>query len=441
MEPVHAGAPNKVSQPGTREKPASAVDQVPETGLVKPLTSSTEYGLARRIFAFLPVIWLTGIWLLGLNILGGHIRILRMIRLGCPLVDPAILDVMADCQALTGMGNPVRMVVTDRIASPALFGLFRPCLLLPARTLTEMNQRELRHIFLHELVHLKHRDILVNLVASAVQILHWFNPLVVYGFKRMRVDRELTCDDSVLSLLHPEETAAYGDTIIRQIELFCTSRSHSVLAQFVEDRDLARQRITMISRFRKEVNPWSLSGKTLVCVLVCIALTDGFVADPGGGTPDRHQETPVKAGMPNDSAESPELTHGFSQTKRIYIRHHQQDKYLIADSLTVSSAAEPGDAGLWEARYDGEFTPDGEMLIYSVSKGKYLSTDDQGNLTADQLVPCPQACWFRQAGPLGVQVISQAFKHGYLRLEEQGQASVVQMGRDLPSQWDIMQLD
>ena len=98
-----------------------------------------------------------------------------------------------------------------------------------------MAHRELHYIFLHELVHLKHRDNLINIIASAVQILHWFNPLIVYGFKRMRVDRELACDDRVLSLLHQEETVAYGNTIIHQIELFCRVRSRSILTGFVGD--------------------------------------------------------------------------------------------------------------------------------------------------------------------------------------------------------------
>ncbi len=34
-----------------------------------------------------------------------------------------------------------------------------------------------------------------------LQILYWFNPLVWYAFKEMRIDREIACDISVLKSL------------------------------------------------------------------------------------------------------------------------------------------------------------------------------------------------------------------------------------------------
>ena len=39
--------------------------------------------------------------------------------------------------------------------------------------------------------HLKRRDIPTGWVMAALQILHWFNPVVWWGFQRMRADREL----------------------------------------------------------------------------------------------------------------------------------------------------------------------------------------------------------------------------------------------------------
>ena len=54
---------------------------------------------------------------------------------------------------------------------------------------------QLRHVFLHELAHLKRFDIAVGLLTAVVQTVHWFNPLVWLAFRRMRDDREVACDD------------------------------------------------------------------------------------------------------------------------------------------------------------------------------------------------------------------------------------------------------
>jgi len=36
---------------------------------------------------------------------------------------------------------------------------------------------------------------------TAVQIAHWFNPVIWFAFCRMRADRELACDALALSLV------------------------------------------------------------------------------------------------------------------------------------------------------------------------------------------------------------------------------------------------
>jgi beta-lactamase regulating signal transducer with metallopeptidase domain len=44
----------------------------------------------------------------------------------------------------------------------------------------------LRHVFLHELAHLKRHDIALNWLFAGAQALHWFNPLVWLAFQQAR---------------------------------------------------------------------------------------------------------------------------------------------------------------------------------------------------------------------------------------------------------------
>jgi beta-lactamase regulating signal transducer with metallopeptidase domain len=60
--------------------------------------------------------------------------------------------------------------------------------------LRSFSTEELRFVFLHELAHVRRRDILMSWLMALLQVVHWFNPLVWFAFSRWRADRELACD-------------------------------------------------------------------------------------------------------------------------------------------------------------------------------------------------------------------------------------------------------
>ena len=106
------------------------------------------------------------------------------------------------------------------VGSPALHGLFRPRLLLPVGFAANFSTVELRFVFLHELAHLKRRDLLMNWAVVLLQVMHWFNPLVWFGFARWRADRELACDAMALEAAGEGQNKEYGRTILRLLDHF-----------------------------------------------------------------------------------------------------------------------------------------------------------------------------------------------------------------------------
>jgi len=92
------------------------------------------------------------------------------------VTDHNTLALLEDCKQETRIHAYLAVVETERVTSPALFGIIRPRLLLPAGTLAELGPEQLRHVFLHELAHLQRHDIAVNWVMTLLQALHWFNP-------------------------------------------------------------------------------------------------------------------------------------------------------------------------------------------------------------------------------------------------------------------------
>jgi len=94
------------------------------------------------------------------------------------VTDQQILDLLEDCKMQMGVRTIVAVVVTDRTRSPALFGFLRPRILLPQGLIETLSLDELHYVFLHELAHLKRRDIYLAWLVCLLQVLHWFNPLI-----------------------------------------------------------------------------------------------------------------------------------------------------------------------------------------------------------------------------------------------------------------------
>ena len=106
-----------------------------------------------------------------------------------------------------------QVILTDNVCCPAVFGVFRPVLLIPRKNLTNLTKQNVEHIFLHELAHIKRGDLLIHTFYMGLQIAYWFNPLLWLMRKHLQNLRELCCDATVARVLE-ERTHEYRKTLL-----------------------------------------------------------------------------------------------------------------------------------------------------------------------------------------------------------------------------------
>jgi TonB family protein len=78
-------------------------------------------------------------------------------------------------------------------------GAFRPIVTVPVAAENWPADR-LRLVLTHELVHIARHDWVATVLGETVAALHWFNPLAWIALRELRREREVACDDAVLSL-------------------------------------------------------------------------------------------------------------------------------------------------------------------------------------------------------------------------------------------------
>ncbi|MGH7150534.1 MAG: M56 family metallopeptidase, partial [Planctomycetota bacterium] len=158
-----------------------------------------------------------GLWALGV-LLFGSLRVLRVVRFRRGVareagrVEPRVRRELARAARRIGLKRLPRVLSTSRCDGPAVYGVFRPVLLLP-EGFGKASPGEARFALLHELAHLRRRDPLLASLAAAIEVLYWFHPLVRVATRRIAALLELACDETVAGLLR-KETPRYRDALL-----------------------------------------------------------------------------------------------------------------------------------------------------------------------------------------------------------------------------------
>ncbi len=224
-------------------------------------------------YSLFALIWLAGAFgLLTLTVIVNR-RFAQQVANSPEITDPELLRFFSEAKAEFHVHRPIRLIENGQVQSPAIMGLFHPTLLLPVDVREKFDARELRFIFLHELAHLKRGDVLVQTLIALLQILHWFNPVLWFAFRRMRIDREPATDALVLSRTGEDEKERYGLMLIKLLEHFNQRHSLATLVGILEDKDQFKRRFSLIARFTRGAYGWSVMGIALMVFLSVACLT------------------------------------------------------------------------------------------------------------------------------------------------------------------------
>jgi beta-lactamase regulating signal transducer with metallopeptidase domain len=186
------GEPSVVLAPVTAPLPADG-DSVTASG-------PTSHGLASTATG---VTWLAPIWLIGVGValvplLIGLWQLATLHARSSAVRQQGWLDLLAQLREQLRVRRRVQLRQSKSAIVPLTWGAWRPVLLVPAEA-EQWPTARLRLVMLHELAHVRRWDWLTQMLAHVACAVYWFNPLVWYAARRMRIEREQACDDLVLA--------------------------------------------------------------------------------------------------------------------------------------------------------------------------------------------------------------------------------------------------
>ena len=228
--------------------------------------------------------WIVGVVIFLFMIGYRYSRLLSHLR-GAEILDegPCVIELHRLAEKLNLKRIP-EILVSDQVNSPFLIGPFRPRIILPMHLNDNLNDDVVHHILLHELSHIRRRDLPVVWLQTFGLALMWFHPLVWWALGRLRHERECATDETALATLDLQP-ADYGDSILKVI---IAARANAMpalgLAGIYERQTRLQERLETIMRHEKiSARPYR-SAWVLVVLFALVTLPMAAVEKTSSST-------------------------------------------------------------------------------------------------------------------------------------------------------------
>ncbi|MGQ0634640.1 MAG: M56 family metallopeptidase [Planctomycetaceae bacterium] len=150
---------------------------------------------------------------LGAALYGGQ----RLRASSRPVAERELLNVIARQARRLALKFVPPVAWCEQVAVPAVFGVLRPIVLLPAAMAAGLTPDQLAAVLTHELAHIRRHDHVHIVAQRVIEALLFFHPAVWYLSRRIHHERENCCDDLVLAA--GGERGVYVASLLRVAEL------------------------------------------------------------------------------------------------------------------------------------------------------------------------------------------------------------------------------
>lgn len=211
------------------------------------LQPEEDVNLFQFIMPYLAGVWLVGIAALLIYTLISFLRLKRKIGTAVLLRD--------------------NIYQSEAVVSPFVLGVIKPKIYLPFN----MNGQDMNHVIAHEQAHIRRKDHFLKPLGFLILTLHWFNPVVWFGYILLCRDIELACDEKVVKELSNEQRADYSEAL-----LACSVNRRMIAACPLAFGEVGvKDRIKSVLNYKKPAF-WVI----VVAIVVSITVAVCFLTNP-----------------------------------------------------------------------------------------------------------------------------------------------------------------
>ncbi len=271
VRPV-AGAPSQIA---VAESPVAPSTAAPATTGV---ASRTDAGVAPRLWsagAILFAVWALVAAALLARLAFGAWSVRRIVRRARPLEDPSWQAPLYEIADRLGIDAAPALLRSDDVKMPFAAGLVASTIVLPAESDGWSAERR-SAVLIHELGHVRRRDLVGHTLSRVVCALYWFHPLVWTASRQLRAESERACDD--LALVFGARPSDYAEHLLDIVTCVRDHNTPAVALAMAHRREFEGRMLAILNPDLRRRGPSRWETASLVGSLSVLALFVGAAA-------------------------------------------------------------------------------------------------------------------------------------------------------------------
>jgi VWFA-related protein len=220
------------SAPAESEAPPTVVFAPLADRDVSPTREAPRSGhRAMAVFDWIALVWVLGAGAGILQAVWAAVLARRALGRATEIVETRWMGELDDASRRLGLRRKVRLLMSDAVRVPVVYGFRRPAILLPPAAGAWPEARS-RAFLLHELAHVRREDWLTQMMGHLARALYWPHPLAWWAVSRLRAEAERASDDCVLLTGTP--ALDYADHLLLAARELDRARQPSAVLAVVE---------------------------------------------------------------------------------------------------------------------------------------------------------------------------------------------------------------
>ncbi|MEJ7645091.1 MAG: M56 family metallopeptidase [Chryseolinea sp.] len=187
------------------------------------------------------ITWGIGALLFSLRICTGYWYI-NGIRKSAIFLDEHWQGQIQQLAAVLGVRKLVLLAESNFVHAPVVIGYLKPLILIPVGMFSGLTPEQVESIFIHELIHIRRNDFIVNIIQSFLEAVFFFNPFVWLLSSIIRREREHCCDDHVIMVQGNPFAYAHALASLEEARLNC----HPLALSLAQNKNQLLNRIKRI---------------------------------------------------------------------------------------------------------------------------------------------------------------------------------------------------